>query len=200
MGPVSALSAGAVAMAAVAVFSTPATQTSGARAVDGDTIRTAGITVRVIGIDTPERGECGYAAATRATQRLVRKGVKLHNRGGVDRYGRTLASVRLRDGRDLGSVLLRRGLAIARYDSTDGYQWHRQQRKYHRLDAANPQWHNCPRPDADAPGGPTAPSAPTKVYYPNCDAVRAAGAAPLLRGERGYRSGLDADGDGIACE
>ena len=29
---------------------------------------------------------------------------------------------------------------------------------------------------------------------------RAAGAAPLHRGDPGYRSGLDRDGDGIACE
>jgi hypothetical protein len=38
------------------------------------------------------------------------------------------------------------------------------------------------------------------AHYPNCDAVRAAGQAPLYRGEPGYRSGLDRDGDGVACE
>ena len=38
------------------------------------------------------------------------------------------------------------------------------------------------------------------VYYPNCAAVRAAGKAPLHRGDPGYRSGLDRDGDGVACE
>jgi hypothetical protein len=38
------------------------------------------------------------------------------------------------------------------------------------------------------------------VYYPNCDAARAAGVAPIHRGEPGYREGLDADNDGIACE
>jgi hypothetical protein len=38
------------------------------------------------------------------------------------------------------------------------------------------------------------------VYHPNCDAARAAGAAPLYRGQPGYRQGLDADNDGIACE
>ena len=37
-------------------------------------------------------------------------------------------------------------------------------------------------------------------YYPNCAAVRAAGKAPLLWGQPGYRSGLDRDGDGRACE
>jgi len=48
----------------------------------------------------------------------------------------------------------------------------------------------------------TTGAAPTSAtaYYPNCAAVRAAGKAPLHRGDPGYRPGLDGDGDGIACE
>jgi excalibur calcium-binding domain-containing protein len=38
------------------------------------------------------------------------------------------------------------------------------------------------------------------VYYDNCSEVRAAGAAPIRRGEPGYGSHLDRDNDGIACE
>lgn len=38
------------------------------------------------------------------------------------------------------------------------------------------------------------------AHYPNCTAARAAGAAPLLRGQPGYRAALDRDGDGVACE
>ncbi|MFG2776029.1 excalibur calcium-binding domain-containing protein [Streptomyces sp. NPDC048350] len=38
------------------------------------------------------------------------------------------------------------------------------------------------------------------AYYKNCDAAKAAGAAPIRRGQPGYRSGLDRDGDGIACD
>ena len=38
------------------------------------------------------------------------------------------------------------------------------------------------------------------VYYPNCDAARAAGVAPIYRGSPGYREGMDGDLDGIACE
>lgn len=38
------------------------------------------------------------------------------------------------------------------------------------------------------------------VSYANCDAVRAAGAAPIRRGDPGYSTDLDRDGDGIACE
>jgi hypothetical protein len=37
-------------------------------------------------------------------------------------------------------------------------------------------------------------------YYANCDAVRAAGAAPIYVGQPGYGSHLDRDGDGVGCE
>jgi hypothetical protein len=52
---------------------------------------------------------------------------------------------------------------------------------------------------------PTARRTTTKppvvdVYYANCTAVRAAGAAPIHRGEPGYSKKLDRDGDGVACE
>ncbi|WP_327323832.1 excalibur calcium-binding domain-containing protein [Streptomyces sp. NBC_01210] len=42
--------------------------------------------------------------------------------------------------------------------------------------------------------------APPKVYYANCDAVRAAGADPVREGEPGYAPHLDRDGDGVGCE
>ena len=38
------------------------------------------------------------------------------------------------------------------------------------------------------------------TYYPNCAATRAAGAAPVRRGEPGYGRHLDRDNDGIGCE
>ncbi|MEP6784615.1 MAG: excalibur calcium-binding domain-containing protein [Sphingomonadales bacterium] len=38
------------------------------------------------------------------------------------------------------------------------------------------------------------------TYFNNCDEVRTAGVAPLAIGEPGYRSPLDEDGDGVACE
>jgi hypothetical protein len=51
-----------------------------------------------------------------------------------------------------------------------------------------------------------APSAPPEtkvsqppVVYKNCAAAKAAGAAPLHRGDPGYRTALDPDKDGIAC-
>jgi hypothetical protein len=55
-------------------------------------------------------------------------------------------------------------------------------------------------PDRAPAGSP--PPAPRngRVSYPNCDAVRAAGAAPVHRGDPGYGPHLDRDGDGVACE
>ena len=38
------------------------------------------------------------------------------------------------------------------------------------------------------------------VYYANCAAARAAGAAPVRRGDPGYASHLDRDGDEVGCE
>jgi Excalibur calcium-binding domain len=50
-----------------------------------------------------------------------------------------------------------------------------------------------------------APAPPAGVYYKNCAykncaAARAAGAAPVHRGDPGYAPHLDRDGDGIGCE
>jgi len=41
---------------------------------------------------------------------------------------------------------------------------------------------------------------PPGAFYSGCDDARAAGVAPLYRGEPGYAERMDGDGDGIACE
>jgi len=51
-----------------------------------------------------------------------------------------------------------------------------------------------------APQQQQAQTQPASVYYANCSEARAAGAAPLHRGDPGYRSALDRDDDGTACE
>lgn len=55
-----------------------------------------------------------------------------------------------------------------------------------------------------APSTPVIPQlktpSPAPAYYRTCAEARAAGAAPLLRGQPGYRPELDRDGDGRACE
>lgn len=59
-----------------------------------------------------------------------------------------------------------------------------------------------PAPHTQAPPPPPPPAANpgTSAYYPNCAAARAAGVAPIYRGQPGYSSKLDRDGDGVACE
>ena len=50
------------------------------------------------------------------------------------------------------------------------------------------------------PPAEVAPAPTTEVDYATCDAVRAAGAAPIHSGDPGYTTELDRDGDGTACE
>ena len=49
-------------------------------------------------------------------------------------------------------------------------------------------------------GRTTTPPRSGEVYYPNCAAARADGAAPVRRGQPGYGRHLDRDNDGIGCE
>ena len=37
-------------------------------------------------------------------------------------------------------------------------------------------------------------------YFSNCTEAKSAGAAPMRRGDPGYRPVLDRDNDGVACE
>lgn len=195
------LSAAGAAGALMLSGITPATAADSwryARAVDGDTIQLGnGQYVRLLGYDTPEVGQCGYTQATTKMAALLRGGIKLGNRSGRDRYGRILAYVRTNEGWDVGTAMLRAGLAVARYDSRDGYDWHPKQRKYHRIDARNGRVTCSKYPKTTKPR-----KTPDKAgtYYPNCDAARRAGAAPVYRGDPGYGTHLDRDGDGIACE
>jgi micrococcal nuclease len=60
-----------------------------------------------------------------------------------------------------------------------------------------------PAPSRPRPRPVPAASAPAPsggAYYTNCAAARAAGAAPLYRGQAGYAAKLDRDSDGVACE
>jgi len=51
-----------------------------------------------------------------------------------------------------------------------------------------------------APETQTQTSTSTSVYYANCTAARSAGVTPIYSGQPGYRSALDRDNDGVACE
>jgi endonuclease YncB( thermonuclease family) len=177
--------------------------------VDGDTVDLAsGERVRLIGIDTPERGQCGYHEATAAMSDLVQgKGVVV-TPGAVDdkdRYGRILRNVDV-DGTDAGLAMIRGGYAIARYDSRDGYGPHPREAVYVTADAVTPPMcaNSIPPTSSASQLEPAAPSTTVspqpRSSYANCAEARAAGVTPLYRGQPGYASKLDRDGEGVACE
>lgn len=89
------------------------------RVVDGDTldVRINGTeeTVRLIGVDAPERGECYSDEATEALSELV-AGADIEltvDTSARDRHGRLLRYV-LADGQHVNAELVLRGAAVAR--------------------------------------------------------------------------------------
>ena len=88
--------------------------------IDGDTIDVAGpegaLTVRLIGINTPESNECWADEATAALSALV-AGEPLtlvRDSSDTDQYGRALRYVETAGGVDVGAALVESGHAISR--------------------------------------------------------------------------------------
>ena len=178
------------------------------RVIDGDTLELGnGETVRLVGIDTPEVGECGFDRATQnlvdlALYKRVRLGISDEDR---DQYGRLLRYVDVGP-KDAGLRLIQNGNAVARYDSRDGYGFHPRENRYIQADRASKDF-SCPKP-APAPqprglvgggGGSCAPGyrpcIPT--YPPDLDCADVNGPIYVTGSDP---HGLDADGDGVACE
>jgi endonuclease YncB( thermonuclease family) len=178
--------------------------------VDGDTVDVStGERVRLIGIDTPEVGHCGADAATVVLTALaLNKPVQLvavPGRDDRDVYGRLLRYVIVAPdagigGTDVGLELVRQGLAVAKYDSRDGYGGHPQESAYIAADAA------AASPVCAAAAVPPAPVQPVAAAgvdtrFPTCKAANAAGYGPYVRGvDPEYDWYRDADGDGKDCE
>jgi micrococcal nuclease len=188
--------------------------------VDGDTLDvrlTSGKTerIRLIGIDTPERGACFTSEATaRARQLAMSKPVVL--RGDAtqdtrDRYGRLLAYVWLPGGKDLGYQLVAGGQAKV-YVYRNAFERLSAYRKA-EADAKSAkagQWRACspvrPTPVPLATPVPVASNCHAS-YSPclpivgdlDCADIRAMGVAPVrVLGSDPYR--LDGDNDGLGCE
>ena len=67
--------------------------------------------------------------------------------------------------------------------------------------------YHCHRGSSSANGASTEATVPRLSLaaghsrtFPNCASARAAGAAPIRRGDAGYGAHLDRDDDGVACE
>jgi endonuclease YncB( thermonuclease family) len=116
--------------------------------IDGDTIDTTAGRVRLIGIDTPERGECNYGPAADELLRLIseQSDQVVLVRGGTDdtdRYDRLLRYVDTIGGRDLNLHMITAGYATARYDSRDGYPRHHREEVYRAAAQSSPAQPPC---------------------------------------------------------
>jgi endonuclease YncB( thermonuclease family) len=82
--------------------------------IDGDTFQSANATIRLYGVDTPERGEHYYDEATDRLRELAGDSVRVEfgpHQG--DQYGRILYYVYNMDGESIDEMLVREGLALA---------------------------------------------------------------------------------------
>lgn len=198
--------------------------------VDGDTVdvRAADGTeerVRLIGMDTPERGECGFAEASDALAAMVlgeTVDLVAGARDDRDRYDRILRYVDV-DGLDAGLALIEQGYAIARYDSRDGYGKHPREDAYVAADAEGAS-NGCtaaapaPKPSPIQTQQPATASNPwgtascDPAYDPWCPPTSEVGdldcrdiTAKCPSGfsvdwSHGDPHRLDGDKDGVACE
>lgn len=185
--------------------------------------------VRFLLVDTPEThhpklGEqpFGKEASAFTTELLTGKTVELEQdvSPGPDKYGRMLYYIYV-DGKSVQEMLLEKGLARVAYiyvpnvkyvDKYREIQEKAQQagvgiwsvENYAREDGYHSEAVNEPKKGSSRPmentvRTPAADDGKT-VYYASCKEARAAGAAPIRKGEPGYRVEMDGDQDGIACE
>lgn len=170
--------------------------------VDGDTVKIDGKTIRIVQIDTPElNGHCeaevenAMHAANRLRE-LLATGNVTYKATGTDRYGRTLAKVYVGK-TDVGKAMIKEGYALPYQPGAEA--------KLKRVQTWCPSvtsldYDPASKPMQFAASKKQASQEDGDVYYQNCSAARAAGAAPISYGEPGYRAKLDRDSDGIACE
>jgi micrococcal nuclease len=178
--------------------------------VDGDTVDvrlTSGRTerIRLIGIDTPERGQCDAAKATTYARSLAQgRAVVLQGdatQATRDRYGRLLAYVWI-GGRDLGYRQLARGLAkVYVYDRPFQRLAAYQQAERAGKPRTDGIWKACSSPPPPPPAGNCDPSYPDVCIPPpppDLDCANVPYTNFRVAGTDPHR--FDGDRDGIGCE
>ena len=195
-----------------------------AAAIDGDTLVMTGERIRLHGIDAPEKAQtcqrggaawaCGQDATALLAQLVAGKTIDCTPRD-RDVYGRIVATCRA-GASDLSAVMVREGLAISLPQFSTDYLDIEDRAKRFKLAlwgsvfqepadyrAAHPELFKRPAPQVAARPARAArqvQAAAVSWSFRNCREARAAGAAPLYRGQPGYGAHMDGDGDGIACE
>lgn len=145
--------------------------------VDGDTVQVGGgPQIRFVGMDTPERGSCGYNEATNRLSELIddKTVTVVHTVGNTtDKYGRELGYIEV-GGIDVGRRLIAEGFAHARYDSLDGYEHHPRQDDYRALDAATTNRCGTASRGANLPPPASSPLPTSTIPQPTTTATRSA--------------------------
>ncbi|KAB1645291.1 thermonuclease family protein [Gulosibacter chungangensis] len=190
---------------------------------DGDTIVTSAGKVRLIGIDTPEIGQCGYTEASAAISALLKPGDTVtltlpDGQSDTDRYDRLLRYVYTESGEDVGQLQIEAGHAVARYDSRDGYPAHPHEDAYHAAQLATQDASGTVIPVGCEPAVEMEPAPATDSWwleYSSCSKLKKNTVGhpkgPFSRDDAaeaeiyqwfaygtGHRG--DGDGDGLACE
>lgn len=158
--------------------------------LDGDSLcvarssaRDSWVEIRLVDFYAREADAPGGQAAKSALQRIA-LGKEVTCKMGPQSYDRVVAACQIA-GRRLGDLMRAAGVP----EGGRGY-------------GAVAEVREAPAPlNAQRHAHAMAPmSASAAGAFPNCAAARAAGAAPLYRGDPGYGPHLDRDNDGVACE
>jgi micrococcal nuclease len=192
------------------------------RVVDGDTVEimyggNKKETVRLLLVDTPETVHpdkpvqpFGKEASDYTKKQLTGKTVQVElDVSDRDTYGRLLAYL-WADGKLFNELLLEQGLARVAYIYPPNVKYVDRfkdvQRKAQQAGIGIWSLENyvqesgfSEKVQVSKPSS-TAGDSDSSVTYASCKEVRAAGKAPLRKGEPGYSPAMDGDGDGIACE
>ncbi|MEV5441255.1 thermonuclease family protein [Streptomyces sp. NPDC052644] len=191
------------------------------RIIDGDTLEVRGdgrilpkdtvARVRLLEIDTPERGACFADKATTRTTTLLPPGSRIRAERDVeltDRYNRYLLYVWNEQGTFVNESLVRTGHAEAvLYPPNDKYWTKISDAEDHAQQTGTGLWTACPErpdtsstpPDSPAPETPARPDLPDgpPAGVPDVDCSDLSG--PVWVGPDDPHR-LDRDGDGIGCD
>jgi endonuclease YncB( thermonuclease family) len=206
------------------VIDAPATEQAVAflSVIDGDTIETSAGTVRIIGVDTPERGQCGHDQSTQTVNTALAPGDNVTielpaGQNNQDRHGRLIRYATTATGIDIGLLQLQAGNAVARYDSRDGYPAHPRETNYHAAQSATLDRHGSVITTACQALAVAPPPATDQWWrqYPSCAKLKTNSighpTGPFHRHDpdqnaayvwfaNGTGNNGDGDSDGIACE
>ncbi|WP_245757940.1 thermonuclease family protein [Alteribacillus iranensis] len=185
--------------------------------------------IRLLLVDTPETNHpslpiqpFGPEATDFAEETLSGEEVAIEYDGPKrDKYDRLLAYIWV-DGELFNGMLIEEGLAryAYEYDPPYTHQETLQALEENAREAERGIWsidgyvqddgfgtsQSSSSPSSGSSGSTPASSSSTNdsssdtIHYENCTAVREANADPIHRGDPGYASHLDRDGDGIGCE